>query len=99
MTKKDVQVNFRMPEELKAALEKTASANGRSLTAEIVWRLSESLSGVGSPHLSLEVALKAHDGDKQALLISETKKLREFFERLEQEGRLPPLDTPTKTDE
>lgn len=50
MTKKDVQVNFRMPEELKSELEKAAVANGRSLTAEIVKRLTGSfiLDGRGS---------------------------------------------------
>lgn len=44
MTKKDVQVNFRMPEALKAELEIASKANNRSLTAEIVDRLEFSLS-------------------------------------------------------
>lgn len=39
MAKNDVQVNFRMPSELKAALEEQARLTGRSLTAEIVARL------------------------------------------------------------
>lgn len=46
MSKKDVQVNFRMPETLKAELEAASKANNRSLTAEIVDRLEFSLSGV-----------------------------------------------------
>jgi hypothetical protein len=45
MGKADLQVNFRMPAELKAGLEDSAEANARSLTAEIVHRLRESLDG------------------------------------------------------
>lgn len=40
-----LQVNFRMPEDLKSALEKEAKASGRSLTAEIIHRLQSSLTG------------------------------------------------------
>lgn len=43
MSKKDVQVNFRMPEALKAELEIASKANNRSLTAEIVSRLEYTL--------------------------------------------------------
>lgn len=43
MAKNDVQVNFRMPAELKAQLEKEAAENNRSLTSEIVARLEKSL--------------------------------------------------------
>lgn len=38
-----MQVNFRMPAELKERLEREAKANNRSLTAEIVHRLQETL--------------------------------------------------------
>lgn len=37
------QVNFRMPTALKVHLEREAKGNGRSLTAEIIFRLQESL--------------------------------------------------------
>lgn len=40
---KPVQVNFRMPAELKDKLEAAAKESGRSTTAEIVARLEESL--------------------------------------------------------
>lgn len=39
MSSEIVQVNFRMPAQLKATLEEAARANHRSLTAEIVARL------------------------------------------------------------
>ena len=38
-----MQVNFRMPADLKAALEVESKKNHRSLTAEIVARLAETL--------------------------------------------------------
>lgn len=38
-----LQVNFRMPSELKLRLETAAKLNNRSLTAEIIHRLQETL--------------------------------------------------------
>ncbi|MEN6082902.1 Arc family DNA-binding protein [Chromobacterium piscinae] len=43
MARTDPQVNMRMPAELKDMLQQAASANGRSLNAEIVHRLQGSL--------------------------------------------------------
>ncbi|EIM13942.1 Arc family DNA-binding protein [Pseudomonas chlororaphis] len=43
MSRTDLQVNFRMPAELKAELERAAKESGRSLTAEVVARLDLSL--------------------------------------------------------
>jgi predicted HicB family RNase H-like nuclease len=37
--------NLRMPLEVKLALQRAAKENGRSLNAEIVWRLLRSLDG------------------------------------------------------
>ncbi len=37
-----VQVNFRMPAELKEKLENSARVSGRSITSELVTRLEES---------------------------------------------------------
>lgn len=37
-----VQVNFRMPKELKDKLEKAAHESGRSITSELVTRLEQS---------------------------------------------------------
>ena len=44
MTKPELQVNFRMPADLKAQLEEAARQNKRSTTAEVVARLQESFS-------------------------------------------------------
>jgi Arc-like DNA binding domain len=43
MGRSDPQVNIRMPEELKAQLDTLAKKSGRTLTAEIVFRLSQSV--------------------------------------------------------
>lgn len=42
MTKPDVQVNFRMPANLRDMLRTAADANNRTLTAEITMRLEQS---------------------------------------------------------
>ncbi len=43
MAKDYTQVNFRMPTKLKEQIEKSASNNERSITAELVARLEQSL--------------------------------------------------------
>ena len=43
MARTDPQVNIRLPATLKAQLEESATKAGRSLTAEIVHRLEDSL--------------------------------------------------------
>lgn len=43
MKKDNVQVNFRLPQELKDRLEQSAKENGRSITSELIIRLDESL--------------------------------------------------------
>lgn len=45
MARDDPQINIRMPADLKAGLEAAAAANNRSVTAEIVARLEQSLLG------------------------------------------------------
>lgn len=42
MSREDLQVNFRIPAELKRAIEAAAEKNKRSITAELVARLEES---------------------------------------------------------
>ena len=51
MARADPQVNFRIPEALKSALEQAATAAGRSLTAEIVQRLESSFTATTSEEL------------------------------------------------
>lgn len=42
MKKDNVQVNFRLPQELKQKLEQSAQDNGRSITSELIVRLDKS---------------------------------------------------------
>lgn len=42
MARNDPQMNLRVPMELKEKIEKTALENGRTITAEAVYRLEES---------------------------------------------------------
>lgn len=58
MTKPDLQVNFRMPADLKAQLEEAARQNNRSTTAEVVARLQESFDQKADPR-SLESRIAA----------------------------------------
>ncbi|WAJ31176.1 Arc family DNA-binding protein [Antarcticirhabdus aurantiaca] len=43
MAREDPQMKLRLPEALKTAIAKAAEANGRSLNAEIVQRLEQSI--------------------------------------------------------
>ncbi|VWB80415.1 Arc domain-containing protein [Burkholderia lata] len=43
MTSDDLQTNLRLPADLKAKLKQIADANNRSMNAEVVARLEESL--------------------------------------------------------
>jgi hypothetical protein len=49
MARDDPQINVRMSAQLKAALEAAATESGRSLTAEIVGRLEQSMIGAKHP--------------------------------------------------
>jgi hypothetical protein len=54
MAREDHQLKFRVPAGLKAALEESAASNHRSLNAEIIARLEESLIGSGETQRNLE---------------------------------------------
>lgn len=56
MSKSELQVNFRIPIELKSRLESASKENNRSLTAELVTRLENSFCE-NSPHNNPEVEL------------------------------------------
>lgn len=45
MARHDPQVNFRIPAELKEQLDQSAKDNNRTLTSELVTRLTDSFSG------------------------------------------------------
>ncbi|WP_181418198.1 Arc family DNA-binding protein [Komagataeibacter oboediens] len=57
MTKRDPMIHVRVPDELKATLEKSAKANGRSMNAEIVYRLEESV----NPSTKMDLTLSGMD--------------------------------------
>lgn len=59
MARTDPQVNIRLPADLKDRLDEQARASGRSLTAEIVYRLEASLKGIEAAKESLGVAKDA----------------------------------------
>jgi len=61
MARTDPQVNLRLPADLKERLEAAAAATGRSLTAEVVWRLQETFEADDADPLSeaeLDVRLR-----------------------------------------
>ncbi|ASL26230.1 Arc family DNA-binding protein [Azotobacter chroococcum] len=72
MSRTDLQVNFRMPAELKARLEQAAKENHRSVTAELVARLEESFQEKQPAAAALEI-------------IKLTGQLAEKLRQLEQE--------------
>lgn len=59
MTRPAEQVNFKMPAELRQKLKETADASNRTLTAEIVQRLTESFEGKTKSTMTLELKLQA----------------------------------------
>ena len=63
MARDEPQVNLRMPAELKAALESSASNWKRSLTSEIVARLQDSFVNTSGEDAALSEKLLAMDGE------------------------------------
>ena len=55
MTREDPQMKLRLPADLKDQLAALAEANGRSLNAEVVVRLEESLGATGSDKKATQV--------------------------------------------
>lgn len=55
MTREDPQMKLRLPAALKDQLAALAEANGRSLNAEVVIRLEESLGPVGGARKTIQV--------------------------------------------
>ena len=72
MARTDPQINIRVPAELKKKLELLAVENSRSLNAEVVTRLEQSLSGHTSTHqtATLEVEM-------------DIKEIKEILKRLD----------------
>lgn len=55
MTREDPQMKLRLPADLKDQLAALAEANGRSLNAEVVIRLEESLEAIGGARKAIQV--------------------------------------------
>lgn len=72
MARNDPQINIRIPEELKAQLDKFAKENRRSLTAEIVARLEQS---VGTGNTDIAFHELAHGIMKDAHTLYEQLKM------------------------
>lgn len=81
MTKKDVQVNFRMPEALKAELEIASKANNRSLTAEIVSRLEDSFTAISAEEFKKLKGQVAFNEGRAAGLESGIKVLSKYVKQ------------------
>lgn len=61
MARNDPQMNLRVPMELKENIEKAALENGRTITAEAVYRLEQSFSSKNQPTNYSEINNKIND--------------------------------------
>lgn len=62
MARNDPQMNLRVPMELKEKIEKAALDNGRTITAEAVYRLEKSFNEIGNENTGIEAFLILMDG-------------------------------------
>lgn len=58
MARNDPQMNLRVPMELKENIEKAALENGRTITAEAVYRLEQSFLNEGGSEFALQMLRK-----------------------------------------
>ncbi|CAE6971634.1 hypothetical protein R69608_07647 [Paraburkholderia nemoris] len=78
MTREDPQMKLRLPADLKDQLAALAEANGRSLNAEVVVRLEESLGAVGGARKAIQVDEHTLDlfAEKVGQVLDEREKRR-----------------------
>lgn len=98
MARTDPQVNFRMPQALRDELERASRLNNRTLSAEIVARLSASFEQVAPP--SVQLVGKIGDGptivDEVARALED---VQEVVAELRQLRRVEqPPGTPVRSD-
>lgn len=70
MARNDLQMNLRVPVELKEKIEKTAFDNGRTITAEAVFRLEESFLATATTNNTSQADVKIiplKDGKKRVI--------------------------------
>lgn len=79
MARNDPQMNLRVPMELKEKIEKTALENGRTITAEAVYRLEKSFEPELKVTDSFEFEAMERIYKEQA---KELKLLREMLEQI-----------------
>ena len=75
-----VQVNFRLPLEIKEKVEESANLNGQSITAEIIERLQNSFEyeNLLMENLELQGQLVESESEKLDLLLEYQEKLFEL---------------------
>jgi hypothetical protein len=78
MTREDPQMKLRLPADLKDQLAALAEANGRSLNAEVVVRLEESLGGAADAQMSAHIDEHTLDlfAEKVGQVLDEREKKR-----------------------
>lgn len=78
MTREDPQMKLRLPADLKDQLAELAEANGRSLNAEVVIRLEESLGSAGGGQTAAQVDEHTLDlfAEKVGQVLDEREKKR-----------------------
>lgn len=81
MARNDPQVNIRLPASLKTGLDEAAEKAGRSLTAEIVYRLEQSLAGQAGVPMQVDPQRVVHDAYRAAV------EMAEMLERYQAENK------------
>lgn len=100
MARDDVQVNFRMPAALKAALDEAAQANKRSITAELVARLEASFSpGVASGSFAIPTELSSQQIEHVRLLLDAIEFIKHGYPDEKPPAKRPSLIGPYRKPE
>ena len=77
MARNDPQMNLRVPMELKEKIEKTALENGRTITAEAVYRLEQSFEKDDAAEFDKEFVLHVIQ-NQQATIQDLTDQIKHF---------------------
>ena len=87
MARNDPQMNLRVPMELKEKIEKTALENGRTITAEAVYRLEQSFEKDDAAEFDKEFVLQVIKSQESTItdLTDQIKHLKMSFDVLTKE--------------
>ena len=87
MARNDPQMNLRVPMELKEKIEKTALENGRTITAEAVYRLERSFEKTDQNEFDKEFVLQVIKSQESTItdLTDQIKHLKMSFDVLTKE--------------